>query len=103
MSRTDWKNVDAICCVLTEARSTKHVYNYLDYFLVTRESLSHNYAMHPKDSDVEFKSEKEMISCYADNLNYGGIFFWNGESEIIAGSTMLGANFTEDGKTRRIL
>ena len=40
-----------------------------------------------------------MISCFADNPCFENLVFLNGESDKIRGQTMLGADFTEDGKT----
>ncbi|WP_075187548.1 hypothetical protein [Teredinibacter haidensis] len=99
MNDVDWQNTDAICCVLSNYRSSENVRKFLAHFLYERDHLAPDYHCHPENEEILFESEQDMISCFADTPSYSGLFFWNGQSKILDGKVMLGADFMPDGKT----
>lgn len=99
MNDIDWKNVDAICCVLSEQRSSAHFYAFINHYYQSRVTLNLDYATHPLDASIIFTTEKEMISCFADTPTHSNVFFLHGHSTVSHAIIMLGAEFTVDGKT----
>ena len=83
-------NTDAICCVLSQKSSSAIVFAILDKFLPNRETLNLDYCEHPIKSGYIFKSEEELVSCFADNSKKETLLFWKSQKN---NDIMVGANF----------
>ncbi len=92
----DYKNVNAVCAVLAQQRTSDVLDLVLTTFNPAYEQLDRDYAIPSDDPDSSFASADEMLNYFVDNLTCEQTFFWKpnkDNSEWI----MVGAFFTSDG------
>jgi hypothetical protein len=89
----DYKNVDAVCCVLANKRDKQTIDLVLNHYIPTYTPLAGDYACPQDQPDVVFQSENEMVNYFCENKTEENSLFWKGNNPL---GIMVGALFTKD-------
>ncbi|MCE3076841.1 hypothetical protein [Chryseobacterium gwangjuense] len=88
---------DIICQVYFDAKSSKKIFELLNFYLPKHEPLNLDYASRIND-EQSFESNEEMIDYFANTDHANQTFYWNQYIEN-SDKIMFGVHMTNDNKT----